>query len=245
MTKVLLIGGIVIVCIVLYAISAYLQDSKPIIICLVIGVLTLSASLLSDLITSIIQDRDNDHSTSSSISRNIDIVSITPSQVFSATPTSVPTATPTLVPPVTSSAYGSDDMVTLIGGIQAPASDFLFPESRNEILTKERMDQVLKEGAANKIEMNLRSQMAINEILARYGFIFQRQDTKSSEQAREKFSGKEWYQELQGKYPSDINTLKDNYFTEEEQANYKALNDWQVTNEVSFYVGLDGIPFTD
>lgn len=212
MTNVIPIDYLVIICIVLYAIIAYLQGKKPTFrTCIVIGVLTLMAGLLLNYIYSTLTGNTGG-SADSSVSKTIE---------------------------------GSDELVTLIGGVQAPASDFLFPESIDEFLTVERMDQVLEEGAENKIDMSLRSQMAINEILARYGYIFNRQDTKSAKEAREKFYGKEWYQQLQGKYPSNETILKENYFTEAEKANYQALIDWQVKKGVDFYVGLDGRPFRD
>lgn len=228
MTNIQLIGCIVIVCIVLYAIISFLQDNKPLKVCLVIGVLTLSANLLSDQITEIWEKII--------VEREISLI-LQPNKGLFDTPTPVPT--PTL------SLFSSDEMVTLSVGIQAPASDFLFPESINEFLTEEKMNQVLKDGALNKIEMSLRSQMAINEILARYGYEFTRQDTKSAEQAREKFYGKEWYRELKGQFPSDIEYLKNYYFTEAEKANFEALIKWQEKNNVDFYVGLDGTVFRD
>ena len=228
MTNLQLIGCIVIVCIVLYAIIAFLQDNKPFIVCLIIGVLMLTTSLLSDQIPEIWKKIIDE-------SENLSILQT--NKGVSNTPTPVPTPTPSL--------SSSDEMVTLSAGIQVPASDFLFPESINEILTEERMNQVLKKGALNKIDMNLRSQMAINEILARYGYEFTRQDTKSEEQAREKFYGKEWYQELRGSYPSSIEKLQEFHFTEAEKANFEALIKWQEKNNVDFYVGLDGTVFRD
>lgn len=222
MIDIRIIGCIAILCIVLYAIIAYLQDKKPIVVCIVIGVLTLSASLLSDQIIEMLKGYIGENENSSIILMIEELFNIQ-----------------------TPSKYSSDKMVTLSAGIQVPASDFLFPESINEVLTEERMNQVLKKGALNKIDMNLRSQMAINEILARYGYEFTRQDTKSAEQAREKFYGKEWYQELRGSYPSSIEKLQEFHFTEAEKANFEALIKWQEKNNVDFYVGLDGTVFRD
>ena len=102
-------------------------------------------------------------------------------------------------------ATATKEWVTINQDIKAPATDFLFPESRDEYLSQDRINEVL---ASNDQETRIRrSQLAINEMLARYGYEFKKQNSKTADDAREKFSGKDWYQRIKGEYPSDAKQL--------------------------------------
>ena len=67
------------------------------------------------------------------------------------------------------STAAGQETVTVIGGISAPASDFIFPFSSQRLIT----DSDLTVLQADTVEeRHYKSQLAINEILARYGYVF-------------------------------------------------------------------------
>ena len=157
----------------------------------------------------------------------------TPTPTPSPSPTPLPTPTPTPIPaPTATPVPPAPDTITVYGGVQAPASDFLFPESSSTYLSYERMNQVLESSDQNT--MHARSQLAINELLARYGYTFT-SSSSTAQDARNQFEGKGWYQSVQSMCPSNQwDVLRDNYFNSYERANFKALNDWQKDHGVYY-----------
>lgn len=151
----------------------------------------------------------------------------TPTPEPTATPTPEPTPTPTPEPTPTPVPVAT---ITVYGGIEAPEEDFIFPESSSEYLTMERMDEVL--GSDDEYTRHKLSQLAINELLARYGYTFTA-DRQTAQDARDAFEDKGWYQAVQRINPSnDYETLLNSYFNTYEKANFRALNDWQKANGV-------------
>ena len=157
-----------------------------------------------------------------------------------ATPTPLPTATPipTATPLPTATPIPPQpqvvipEVITIYDGIQANAADFLFPESSSEYLTTARMNQVLESSDANM--MHKLSQLAINELLARYGFKFT-SSSQTAQDARDQFEDKGWYQSVRRVCPSNQwDVLRANYFNSYERANFDALNQWQKDHGVYY-----------
>ena len=158
----------------------------------------------------------------------------TPTPLPTSTPTPIPTPTFTPIPTPTPAPAVSAEVLTIYGGIQAPASDFLFPESSSAYLSYDRMNQVLESGSSET--MHTLSQLAINELLARYGYPFT-SSSSTAEDARNKFGGTGWYQSVQSICPvgaGEWDVLRDNYFNSYERANFKALNEWQKDHGVYY-----------
>lgn len=116
---------------------------------------------------------------------------------------------------------------TAYSGIMAPASDFLFPESSQEYLTQEILNQVME--SPDKYAMRSHSQRAINEIFARYGFIFGGK-TDTSREAISRYSGKDWYEQCKkifNQNPYSQEELLEVKFNKYERANVYLIWDWQ------------------
>ena len=120
---------------------------------------------------------------------------------------------------------GSGETITVIAGIQADASDFIFPYSSTQALTD--ADLVKLEGSSVEEEHD-RSQLAINEILARYGYVFHPENGGSSEEAYNQFNGKAWYEAAKPYCPStSANEMLYTYITELELSNINVICEWQ------------------
>ncbi len=162
---------------------------------------------------------------------------VAPTEELVPTDTPVPTATPTHLPtatplPTPTQAVYIPEVITIYDGIQATASDFLFPESSREYLTTARMNEVLESSDPNM--MHKLSQLAINELLARYGFTFT-SSSQTAQDARDQFANKGWYQSAQRVCPSNQwDVLRANYFNSYERANFDALNQWQKDHGVYY-----------
>lgn len=126
------------------------------------------------------------------------------------------------------SAYTSDtaneEKVPVMYGLMADADDFIFPYSSTQVLTAGDLE-VLE--ADTTEEEHARSQLAINEILARYGFTFDPEKSDTSRDAWEKFSGLSWYQQAQPlcNYQKGAELVAD--LNEIEKANVNIINEWQ------------------
>jgi len=200
--------------IAIHTFIAYLQGRRPSIgICLLIGILTFIAGIIPKPTT--LSGGDNTIPITST-PRMTENVAITPTE---------------------------EAWVVIYGNINAPASDFLFPESRDEYLTPGRLNEVL--ASDNQMTRIRRSQMAINEMLARYGYEFKKQNSRTADDAREKFCEKDWYQHVKGIFPSDIQKLYDLYFTEIERENFDALIEWQKMNDADYYIDDYGNLYRD
>ena len=129
------------------------------------------------------------------------------------------------------SEYTQTKTISIINGIQAPESDFEFPESSIRLLTQDELNTFQ---ASNEDEMHLRSQMAINEIFVRYGYQFTSSST-SARTARERFGDKDWYKKAQQYCPSQSSdTLLYNYMNSIEAQNIAMINQWQKDHGVYY-----------
>lgn len=163
----------------------------------------------------------------------------TPTPIPTATPTSLPTFTPTPLPTDTPTPTPTEpptvvipEVITIYGGIQANAADFLFPESSSEYLTNARMNAVMESSDSNM--MHKLSQLAINEILARYGFPFT-SSSQTAQDARNQFENKGWYQSARQICPSTKwDVIRASYMNNYERANFDALNQWQKDHGVYY-----------
>ncbi len=117
------------------------------------------------------------------------------------------------------------EMITVVNGIQAPASDFIFPYSSTQTLTDADLTKL--EGASVE-EEHYRSQLAINEILARYGYVFHPENGGAAKEAYDQFNGKEWYEQAKPYCPSDsANEMLYTYITSTELNNIDIICEWQ------------------
>lgn len=129
------------------------------------------------------------------------------------------------------SETGGKEVIEVYGGIKAPAEDFVFPYSSQKILTDE---ELLTLESDDPQTMHDKSQQAINEVFARYGYTFG-STTKTSRAAKERFEALDWYTQVQKKCPSNSWwTLQTEYFNENEVQNIQILNEWQKQHGVSY-----------
>ena len=156
---------------------------------------------------------------------------VVPGSVPAATP--VPTVEPTPTP-VPTEIYEptpepvqdtSDQYITVIGGIQAPRSNFMFPDSSTRLLTEEEIESLYRD---DQVLMHDISQLAINEIYARYGYTFTRQGSTSAQLARDTFEGRDWYVAAQQLCPvNNADVLKESYMNDIERTNIDNIGKWQ------------------
>lgn len=125
-------------------------------------------------------------------------------------------------------ASASGESITVIGGIQAPASDFIFPHSSTSLLTD---DDLVKLQAETVEERHYLSQLAINEILARYGYAFSEAQGGAAKEAYDQFEGKEWYEQAKPYCPSaSANEMLYTYISDTELENVDIICEWQKEN---------------
>lgn len=148
------------------------------------------------------------------------------------TATPVPTQTPAAAPVPTQAPAATPvptqapavEYVAVKYGLQAPVTDFMFPYSSERLLTQAELDSMVD---ASVEVMHSRSQLAINEILARYGYSF---DPNKSDTARDiynRVAGKDWYQQAQQQCGySDANSLIAD-MNSVEKDNINLINEWQ------------------
>ena len=144
------------------------------------------------------------------------------------TPTPVPTSppVPTAAPTPTPAPRPSVETISCYNGVQAPADEFVFPYSSQRYLTQAELNTLIGNGDPDY--MHMRSQLAINEIFARYGYTFVK-DTATAQDARDHFEGRDWYVTLQGMCPTNNSGDLNNYYMNAyEQANIRVLNEWQM-----------------
>lgn len=124
---------------------------------------------------------------------------------------------------------GSSDMISVISGIQAPASDFVLPMSSERALTWD--DLTVLDGATVE-EDHYWSQLAINEILARYGYVFNPNQGGSALEAYNQFEGKGWYEQAKAYCPStSANEMLYTYITATELDNINLICEWQQVHD--------------
>lgn len=88
-------------------------------------------------------------------------------------------------------APADGDLVTLPDGGHAPAADFVFPASGSEALSYDELDAAF--GGLDSAAQLTRSQLAINEIYARYGYRFHPEKSDTARYAYDYFNNLEWY----------------------------------------------------
>ena len=133
-------------------------------------------------------------------------------------PTQAPAATPvpTQAPAV--------EYVAVKYGLQAPVTDFMFPYSSERLLTQAELDSMVD---ASVEVMHSRSQLAINEILARYGYSFDPNKSDTAKDIYNRVAGKDWYQQAQQQCGySDANSLIAD-MNSVEKDNINLINEWQ------------------
>ena len=117
--------------------------------------------------------------------------------------------------------------LTLYCGVTAPASDFMFAKSSSDLLTTADLVQLYDE---DPVVRKHRAQFAINEIFARYGYVFT-SSSDTAEEARRSFGDKEWYIEAQKSCPDrNQEILRADYFNKFEKANILTLLEWEEKN---------------
>lgn len=146
----------------------------------------------------------------------------TPVPTQAPTETPAPTQAPTATPASTQAP--AVEYVAVKYGLQAPATDFMFPYSSERLLTQAELDSMAD---ASVEVMHSRSQLAINEILARYGYSF---DPNKSDTARDiynRVAGKDWYQQAQQQcgYSNANSLIAD--MNSVEKDNIDLINEWQ------------------
>ena len=125
-----------------------------------------------------------------------------------------------------SSSGNSSGTITIIGGIEAPASDFVFPYSSTQRLTDSDISYLKN---LSERDMHFEAQLAISEIFARYGYTFLK-DHAEAQNARDHFENKDWYKKAQAMNPTnDQSELMEKYFNSIENENVQTLLDFQNT----------------
>ncbi len=125
-------------------------------------------------------------------------------------------------------ASASAERIAVIGGLQAPASDFIFPHSSTALLTEA---DLMKLQAETVEERHYRSQLAINEILARYGYVFSEAQGGAAKEAYDQFEGKDWYEQAKPCCPStSANEMLYTYINDTELENVEIICEWQKEN---------------
>ena len=158
----------------------------------------------------------------------------TVTMVPAETPVPTATPTPTETPPPTPTQSPTPEpvaIVTVIGGIQAPATDFMFPYSSEQVLTQEQLDSMI---SSDREEMHSASQMAINEMFARYGYTFGT-STETAREAKAYFESLDWYINAQPYCSAtEWETVRTEYMNSVERENINRINSWQQEHGVYY-----------
>ncbi len=139
----------------------------------------------------------------------------------------------TMTPVTSEAAYaceGDGGYIELYNGNSAPAADFIFPYSSTDLLSDVDLEQL---NDSSNTARKSKSQMAINEIFARYGYTFSG-GTDTSKEAKKKFESKSWYRTAQKSCPSNNSgILQGTYMNSTEQKNIEKIVAWQKANVTS------------
>lgn len=115
--------------------------------------------------------------------------------------------------------------ITVVNGIRADADDFILPYSSVTYLTSEDLE--ILEGNTVE-EKHYKSQLAINEILARYGYVFHPENGGSAKEAYDQFEGKAWYEQAKPYCPTtSASEMIDTYLSWTERSNIDLICEWQ------------------
>ena len=141
---------------------------------------------------------------------------VTPEPLEVATPAPVTTPQPV-------SDGGTTEMITLPGGGTAPAADFYFPYSSTQAITYDDLDAMF--GALPADEAYQASQLALNEIYARYGYNFHPEKSVSANIAYQYFHTLGWYDAIYA--DNTASSLDQVSVTDMEQQNIETIAAWQ------------------
>lgn len=123
---------------------------------------------------------------------------------------------------------GTSETITVINGIQADVADFIFPYSGVNYLSDA---DLVKLNADTVEERHYKSQLAINEMLARYGYPFRPEYGGSTKEAYDQFHGKTWYETARSYCPaSSWEDMLYNYCNDVERYNVDVICQWQQQN---------------
>ena len=129
----------------------------------------------------------------------------------------------------TVSPDGDNETIPIINGILADASDFIFPYSSTQMLTDADLTKL--EGASVE-EEHYNSQLAINEILVRYGYAFDPEQGGSAKEAYDRFEGLAWYEAAKPYCPSaSASEMLYTYINSTELANIDIICEWQKAHD--------------
>ena len=129
----------------------------------------------------------------------------------------------------TVSTAGDNETIPIINGILADASDFIFPYSSTQMLTDADLTKL--EGASVE-EEHYNSQLAINEILVRYGYAFDPEQGGSAKEAYDRFEGLAWYEAAKPYCPSaSASEMLYTYINSTELANIDIICEWQKAHD--------------
>lgn len=125
------------------------------------------------------------------------------------------------------------EVIEVIDQIQAPISDFMFPYSSIYELTDEQLAS-MEDNDPDR--MHSKSQMAINEIYARYGYTFALDDNPSNSaiEAKNYFESKDWYRNAQLKCPIQNQDALRDMMNPVEQKNIELINNWQKMQHIYY-----------
>lgn len=155
-----------------------------------------------------------------------EVVTVPETPEVTETPTAAPTATPipTAIPTPVPTEVPTVEYVAVKYGLSAPVTDFQFPYSSERLLTQAELDSM----ESDSIDvMHSKSQLAINEILARYGYSFDPSRSDTSRDIYERVAGKDWYVKAQAQCSySSANALIQDMNSIEKQ-NIELVNAWQ------------------
>lgn len=117
----------------------------------------------------------------------------------------------------------TEPTIALPVGGTAPAGDFLFPYSGTQSITVEELDALF--GGLQADVAYQASQLAINEIYARYGYNFHPEKSASATAAYEYFHSLDWYNEICSQ--STAASLDQVPVNDTEQQNIDTIAAWQ------------------
>jgi hypothetical protein len=133
----------------------------------------------------------------------------------------------------------SGETITIVGGIEAPASDFVFPFTSSRLLTSSELNSMTPSGEADtnisqmtfdekQQRLNV-SQVAIDEIYARHGLTVADKDDPSIADlyARDYLFSLDWYRTANNLYLSGSLPASETELTAVEKQNVELLYNWQ------------------
>lgn len=144
-----------------------------------------------------------------------------------AAPAEEPAAPPAEQAPDAASEQAVD-MIRLPGGGEAPAGDFVFPYSGSVLLTDTELEQ--RFAGLDQQTAWMESQLAVNEIYARYGYNFHPEKSKTARAAYDYFHSLDWYEAICGS--NTASSTGEVTLSKVEQQNILLLIQWQINHRL-------------